>query len=135
MKVHVNEAPAFVEELQSPFLVEVDQKDQLQGLSPIISYESPLITDLEQDNIELKITVPEILKEAASFVQLEDHFICSIDTELINIGLVGTHEILIDMQDDGLAPKFLSTVTWTLQVSFNEASHDDLSPEEMEKLQ
>lgn len=136
MRVHVGEPPKFVEELESPFLVAVDQLSQLKGESPVLEYASPLITDLEGDAITLAFTVPEALP-AVSIAFVEDHFLCTIDTALITEELAGTHEVLIDMLDDGPAPKEASTVAWTLEIEFTAASADasDLSPEEAEALQ
>lgn len=69
-----------------------------------MEYKSPLITDLEQDLIALEFIVPELL-EAVSITLEVDHFVCKIDTSLVNEEYAGSHEIQIHMIDDGAAPK------------------------------
>ena len=135
MKMHVGEPPEFVEELVSPFMIVVDQMNQLLNLNEIIEYKSPLITDLEQDTIALQFTVPEQL-EAVTVSFEGDHFVCKIDTALVIEENAGAHEIQIHMLDDGAAPKEVSTISWILQIDYLGASLDmsELSEEEAADL-
>ena len=54
----VNKMPSIGEELES-FVVTVNQKDQIEGITETLKFTSPKFTDEEQDSIKITVTGQE----------------------------------------------------------------------------
>jgi hypothetical protein len=93
-------APAFPEQLKS-HEVSVKQVDQEAGKVKTITYESPVATDAEDNDIEMVFTgidkLPFIVMES---INENTQFKLTIDESKITADHAGAHSIVVDLKDD-----------------------------------